>query len=158
MRQPEATSALAVARQLMAPVTTSSPANPRERIATSMAAVPVTVEIVSPPPIIWAKSPSNCAMASPREICFCITARETARASAIPATGAAMENCIICLDEVNCCRFFGDPMNILSIPVYSSWISDEDVQAVGRVAAEGWISSTGAEVQKFEDDFANYLG
>jgi len=49
-------------------------------------------------------------------------------------------------------------MNILSIPVYSSWISDEDVQAVGRVAAEGWISSTGGEVQKFEDDFANYLG
>ena len=43
-------------------------------------------------------------------------------------------------------------MNNFSIPVYSSWISDEDVEAVRRVAAEGWISSTGPEVQKFEND------
>ena len=49
-------------------------------------------------------------------------------------------------------------MNNFSIPVYSSWISDEDVEAVRRVAAEGWISSTGPEVQKFEDNFAAYIG
>jgi perosamine synthetase len=49
-------------------------------------------------------------------------------------------------------------MNNFSIPVYSSWISDEDVEAVRRVAAEGWISSTGPEVQKFENDFADYIG
>lgn len=49
-------------------------------------------------------------------------------------------------------------MNNLSIPVYSSWISDEDVEAVRRVAADGWISSTGPEVQRFENDFADYLG
>jgi perosamine synthetase len=49
-------------------------------------------------------------------------------------------------------------MNNFSIPVYSSWISDEDVEALRRVAAEGWISSTGPEVQKFENDFADYIG
>src|SRR5215471_14732418 len=49
-------------------------------------------------------------------------------------------------------------MNNFSIPVYSSWISDEDVEAVKRVAAEGWISSTGPEVQRFENDFADYIG
>ena len=49
-------------------------------------------------------------------------------------------------------------MNNFSIPVYSSWISDEDVEAVKRVAAEGWISSTGPEVQRFENDFADFVG
>src|SRR5262249_60541305 len=44
------------------------------------------------------------------------------------------------------------------IPVYSSWISEEDVQALNRVAAEGWISSAGPEVAKFENDFAAYIG
>lgn len=44
------------------------------------------------------------------------------------------------------------------IPVYASWITEEDVQAVSRVAAEGWISSAGPEVQLFEDEFADYLG
>jgi perosamine synthetase len=44
------------------------------------------------------------------------------------------------------------------IPVYSSWISEEDVQATTRVAAEGWISSAGPEVQLFESDFAKYTG
>ena len=49
-------------------------------------------------------------------------------------------------------------MNNFSVPVYSSWISDEDVEAVKRVAAEGWISSTGPEVQRFENDFADFVG
>src|SRR5215470_16775419 len=49
-------------------------------------------------------------------------------------------------------------MNNFSIPVYSSWISDEDVEAVRGVAAEGWISSTAPEVGKFENDFAAYIG
>ncbi|HEY6968026.1 MAG TPA: DegT/DnrJ/EryC1/StrS family aminotransferase [Candidatus Angelobacter sp.] len=49
-------------------------------------------------------------------------------------------------------------MNNFSIPVYSSWISDEDVEAVKRVAADGWISSTGPEVQRFENDFADFIG
>src|SRR5215470_2602755 len=44
------------------------------------------------------------------------------------------------------------------IPVYSSWISEDDVQALNRVAAEGWISSAGPEVAKFENDFAAYIG
>jgi perosamine synthetase len=45
-----------------------------------------------------------------------------------------------------------------AIPVYSPWISEEDVQSVTRVAAEGWISSAGPEVQWFETDFAEYIG
>ena len=45
-----------------------------------------------------------------------------------------------------------------AIPVYSSWISEEDVQAVSRVAAEGWISSAGPEVRWFEAEFAQYIG
>jgi len=44
------------------------------------------------------------------------------------------------------------------IPVYSSWISEDDVRALNRVAAEGWISSAGPEVVKFENDFSAYIG
>jgi perosamine synthetase len=32
------------------------------------------------------------------------------------------------------------------------------VEAIRKVASEGWISSTGPEVQRFEKDFADYIG
>jgi perosamine synthetase len=44
------------------------------------------------------------------------------------------------------------------IGVYEPWISQEDVEALTRVAASGWISSAGPEVKLFEKEMAAYIG
>jgi perosamine synthetase len=44
------------------------------------------------------------------------------------------------------------------IQVYASWISQEDVDALTRVAAGGWISSQGPEVELFENEVASFIG
>jgi perosamine synthetase len=55
-------------------------------------------------------------------------------------------------DRVNCY------MKHRPIGVYEPWISQEDVAAVTRVAATGWISSAGPEVGRFEQALADYIG
>jgi perosamine synthetase len=44
------------------------------------------------------------------------------------------------------------------IPVYSPWISDEDVEEVRRVTLSGWISSGSPDVLSFEEEFATSIG
>jgi perosamine synthetase len=44
------------------------------------------------------------------------------------------------------------------IPVYSPWISDEDVAEVRRVTLSGWISSSSPDVVSFEEEFATSIG
>jgi perosamine synthetase len=44
------------------------------------------------------------------------------------------------------------------IPVYSPWISDEDVEEVRRVTLSGWVSSSSPDVLSFEDEFAVSIG
>jgi perosamine synthetase len=44
------------------------------------------------------------------------------------------------------------------IGVYEPWVSDEDVSALTRVAASGWISSASPEVKIFERCIAEYVG
>jgi perosamine synthetase len=44
------------------------------------------------------------------------------------------------------------------IPVYSPWISDDDVEAVRRVMLSGWVSSGSPDVLSFEEEFANSIG
>lgn len=44
------------------------------------------------------------------------------------------------------------------IPVYSPWISDEDVEDVRRVTLSGWVSSGSPAVLSFEEEFASAIG
>jgi perosamine synthetase len=44
------------------------------------------------------------------------------------------------------------------IPVYAPWISAEDAEEVKRVALSGWVSSTGPEILRFEEEFATSIG
>jgi perosamine synthetase len=44
------------------------------------------------------------------------------------------------------------------IPVYKPEITPEDVDAIRDAAASGWVSSKGPYIEKFEDQFAKYVG
>ena len=44
------------------------------------------------------------------------------------------------------------------IPVYSPWISDEDVETVRKATLSGWVSSSSPDVLSFEEEFAATIG
>jgi hypothetical protein len=44
------------------------------------------------------------------------------------------------------------------IPVYSPWISDEDVETVRKATLSGWVSSSSPDVFSFEQEFAATIG
>src|SRR6476619_7570131 len=44
------------------------------------------------------------------------------------------------------------------IPVYSPWISEEDVEEVRRATLSGWVSSSSPDVLSFEEEFAASIG
>jgi perosamine synthetase len=44
------------------------------------------------------------------------------------------------------------------IPVYSPWISEEDVEEVRRATLSGWVSSSSPDVLSFEEEFAAAIG
>jgi perosamine synthetase len=58
----------------------------------------------------------------------------------------------ICLDAQELAMIKHD------IPVYAPWISTEDAEEVKRVALSGWVSSTGPEILRFEEEFAASTG
>lgn len=44
------------------------------------------------------------------------------------------------------------------IPVCEPWIGPDEQAAVARCVADGWVSSTGPELQRFEQEWAAYCG
>jgi perosamine synthetase len=44
------------------------------------------------------------------------------------------------------------------IPVYEPWLRPEDSEAVARAVRSGWVSSAGAELRAFEEQWASYCG
>jgi len=44
------------------------------------------------------------------------------------------------------------------IPVYSPWITDEDVETVRKATLSGWVSSSSPDVLSFEQEFAATIG
>jgi perosamine synthetase len=44
------------------------------------------------------------------------------------------------------------------IPIYKPMIEEDDIKAICETAKTGWVSSRGENIQKFENQFSNYIG
>jgi perosamine synthetase len=44
------------------------------------------------------------------------------------------------------------------IPIYKPMIEEDDIRAISDTAKTGWVSSRGENIQKFENQFLNYIG
>ena len=44
------------------------------------------------------------------------------------------------------------------IPIYKPMIEEDDIKAICEAAKTGWVSSKGENIQKFENQFSNYIG
>ena len=48
--------------------------------------------------------------------------------------------------------------NKIIFPVSIPYISQRDINSVNKVLKNGWISSDGPEVKKFESEFSKFIG
>ena len=43
-------------------------------------------------------------------------------------------------------------------PVSSPYITQKDINSVNQILKNGWISSDGPEIKKFEENFSRFIG